>query len=361
MKNNDIFVIYGNTPKMMVKELLSQIRPELEIPKDSLIGIKPNLVTAKPSTSGATTTPEIVAGVIEYLHEKGLKKICILEGSGVGKSTSKAFKVCGYEDISKLYNVPLSDLQTDSSKEYDILGTRISVCDKVMNIDYLINIPVLKGHCQTGMTCALKNMKGCIPNSEKMRFHTMGLHKPIAYLNKLIKQDLIIIDGLMGDLNYEEGGNPVEMNRIIAAKDPVLADSYVASLMGFEIEEVPYIKISETIGVGSTNLSNAVINEINSDRNTSQMQLVRKHQGYSGYVEENQACSACYGSLVHALERMRKHGTLSRIGSKLYIGQYYKQKSMEGIGIGSCTACFKRYVKGCPPKAADILRYLENR
>ena len=45
----------------------------------------------------------------------------------------------------------------------------------------------------------------------------MGLHKPIACLNKAIKQDLIIVDGIMGDLNFEEGGNPVKMNRILAA------------------------------------------------------------------------------------------------------------------------------------------------
>ncbi len=50
-------------------------------------------------------------------------------------------------------------------------------------------------------------MKGCIPNKEKRRFHTMGLHKPIAYLNKILKQNLIVVDGIIGgDLNFEEGG-----------------------------------------------------------------------------------------------------------------------------------------------------------
>ncbi|MFY9154813.1 MAG: iron-sulfur cluster-binding protein, partial [Bacillota bacterium] len=42
-------------------------------------------------------------------------------------------------------------------------------------------------------------------------------------------------------LNFEEGGNPVQMNRIIAGKDPVLIDAYAAHLMGFDIEEVPYM------------------------------------------------------------------------------------------------------------------------
>ncbi len=63
---NGIRIIYGDNPKQMVKELLEVIKPEEEIDKNSLIGIKPNLVVAKPSSSGATTSPEIVAGIIEY-------------------------------------------------------------------------------------------------------------------------------------------------------------------------------------------------------------------------------------------------------------------------------------------------------
>ncbi len=40
----------------------------------------------------------------------------------------------------------------------------------------------------------------------------MGLHKPIAYLNKILKQDLIVVDGIIGDLNFEEGGKPPRSN-----------------------------------------------------------------------------------------------------------------------------------------------------
>ena len=121
-----------------------------------------------------------------------------MEGSWVGDRTSEAFRVCGYEDLSREYGVQLIDLQKDKSRTYEADGMRIRVCDHVMKVGYLVNVPVMKGHCQTKMTCALKNMKGCIPDSEKRRFHTMGLHKPIAYLNKIIKQDLIIVDGMNG-------------------------------------------------------------------------------------------------------------------------------------------------------------------
>lgn len=355
-----IRIIYGDKPKQMVKDLLEVIKPEEEIDKDALIGIKPNLVVAKPSSSGATTSPEIVAGLIEYLKAKGRNKIVIMEGSWVGDRTSEAFKVCGYEDLSEKYQVPLIDLQKDKFKTFAIDDLQINICDSVTKVEYLINIPVLKGHCQTNITCALKNMKGCIPNSEKRRFHTMGLHKPIAYLNKLVKQNLIIVDGLNGDLNFEEGGNPIQMNRIIAGKDPVLIDTYAAHLLGFNVNEVPYIGMAEGIGVGTTDLENADIVELNKDNGLRKLTPSRRVQQLSWHIVEDSACSACYGSLIYALERLDGKGILRNLEEKLYIGQGYKQKQYDGIGIGLCTSGFAKCVKGCPPKARDIVDYLES-
>lgn len=356
---NEIRIIYGNDPKPMAKEILGFIKPEEEIGKNAMIGIKPNLVVAKPSGSGATTSPELVAGIIEYLNSRGYKRITILEGSWVGTRTPDAFRVCGYEELSRRYNVPLIDLQRDKYKEFSVDGTRINVCESVMKVDYLINVPVLKGHCQTNMTCALKNMKGCIPDFEKRKFHTMGLHKPIAYLNKIIRQSLVIVDGIAGDLNFEEGGNPVQMNRIIAGKDPVLIDAYASQLMGFSLDEIPYIKIAQEIGVGSTDILNADIRELNKDNSAKRVFYSRKVQQLAEYINEDSACSACYGSLIHALERLNERGLLKMLKSGLCIGQGFKNKRCNGTGIGSCTAGFEKCVIGCPPTARDIVEYLE--
>lgn len=359
MNYNDITVIYGDTPKQMVKELLTSLKVEDKIDKNAKIGIKPNLVLAKPSNSGATTSPELVSGVIEYLQSNGYSNITILEGSWVGDKTSSAFKVCGYEKISKTYNVPLIDLQKDKYKSYDVGDMKINVCNQIMDIDYLINMPVLKGHCQTNITCALKNLKGCIPNTEKRNFHTMGLHKPIAYLNKIIKSNLIIVDGLMGDLNFEEGGNPVQMNRVIAGSDPVLIDSYVAELMGFDINEVPYIEIANQIGVGNSKVDVANINELNKDSLGGKIKFTRKIESLAKHVVEKDACSACYGSLIHALNRMDENGQLNKLHDNIHIGQGYKEQDINGIGVGICTKGCEKNLIGCPPSAKNILHFLE--
>ncbi len=359
MEKENLIVNYGNNPLRMGYELMEALNIPSLLAKDMKIGIKPNLVVAKPSESGATTSPALVEGVIRHLRDNNYSNITIMESSWVGDSTRRAFEVCGYTKLRDKYQVQLVDLKSDSVVEFSRNGISMKICKSALESDFLINMPVLKGHCQTLMTCALKNLKGCIPDSEKRHFHALGLHKPIALLNKFLKPALTIVDGIMGDLSFEEGGTPVRMDRIIAGIDPVLVDTYVAALMGYRPEDVDYITEAEKLGIGSTDLSKAVITELNRE-NKSPVKLTpnTKVAHLAKHINENQACSACYGSLIHALSRIDEAGGLGRIRQRLSIGQGFKGMKSEGIGIGNCTAGFPVCVRGCPPRAVDIVAAL---
>ena len=265
MNQNEIWMIQGTDYKENTKHLLEAADLETEIKKKNgenkncKIGIKPNLVAPSEASYGGTTHPEVVEGIIEYLQERGYQNLVILEGSWVGDKTEESFEVCGYQKLSEKYQVPLADMQKDSSSLCDCKGMELLICDTALKLDFLINVPVLKGHCQTKLTCALKNLKGLIPNKEKRHFHTMGLHEPIAHLNAYLQQDFIVVDNICGDLDFEDGGNPVVMNRILAVTDPVLCDSYVCRFLNYEIKEVPYILMAEKLGVGSADIEHAVI------------------------------------------------------------------------------------------------------
>lgn len=360
MKKNEIHVMYGSDSRKMIYEILEKIELIKELNVDMHIAIKPNLVVAKPAKEGATTSPSIVEGVIQYLQHHGCKNISIMEGSWVGDSTKRAFKVCGYEDISRRYHVPLYDLKEDSSVVRKIGDLDLNICQKPLQVDFLINIPVLKAHCQTLMTCALKNLKGCIPDKEKRRFHSLGLTKPIGYLAKAIPVGLIIVDAMAGDLTFEEGGNPIQMDRIIVGKDPVLIDTYGASLMGYTKEEIEYIAVAEKMGVGSSELTMAEIQEYDVGlKKNSTFKPSNKVQYLTKKVIAKSACSACYGSLVHALQRLDDNGMLQRIKQSIYIGQEFQNQQLQGIGIGRCTSKCTTSVVGCPPTAAAILKELE--
>lgn len=360
MDKRDIVITYGTDIKAMTKQILACTKIEDIIgSKNAAIGLKPNLVVAKPASSGATTHPEILEGIIEYLKDLGFSNISIIEGSWVGDRTSEAFKVSGYNDIARRHGVKIIDTQKDTYKAYDCRGMKINICDSAMNCDFMINLPVLKGHCQTLVTCALKNNKGVIPNTEKRKFHTLGLHKPIAHLSTVAKCNYILVDSICGDLDFEEGGNPVEMNRLFAALDPVLCDSFVCSLMGYEPEDVEYIKLAEKLGVGTADTSKANIIELESpEKGARSARSSRRIQNLEKYACPSDACSACYGSLIHALNRLDDERLIGRIKEKVCIGQGYKGKSGV-LGVGSCTRCFEKSLPGCPPKAIDIYNFLK--
>lgn len=359
MEKNDIIMIHGTDYKNMAKKVLEHAGVAARIGDvNKKVALKPNLVTAKSPSSGATTHSELLAGAIEYLREHGFGDITIMEGSWVGDHTADAFRAAGYQQVCQHYNVPFVDLQKDTWKEYDACGMKIKLCDKAAAADFMINMPVLKGHCQTTVTCALKNNKGVIPNSEKRRFHTLGLHKPIAHLNTIARNDFILVDNICGDLDFEEGGNPVVMNRVLGFMDPVLCDAFVCDSMGYSLEDVPYIGLAQSLGVGSADTAHANMIYLNQATEAEgKFPMTRRVQSLAACTAPQDACSACYGSLIYALDRLKDNGLLKKGLPPVCIGQGYKGRPGT-IGVGQCTSCCGKSLGGCPPKAADMVDFL---
>ena len=235
-----IYEIFGNDAHAMTMALMEKADIASAIPQGASIGLKPNLVLAGTPESGATTHPGVLSGCIEYLQNHGFHNISVMEGSWVGDQTGRAYKICGYDKVCRKYNVPFYDLKHDDTVTVETELRPMEISRRAWEVDYLINLPVLKVHCQTTMTCALKNCKGCLPDREKRRFHTEGLMKPIAALAAALRPNLIIVDSICGDLNFEEGGTPVQTNRMYLGTDAVQIDAYGCRLMGIDPADVPY-------------------------------------------------------------------------------------------------------------------------
>ena len=326
------------------------------VKKGMKVSLKPNMVVEKPPSMGATTHSEIVEGIIIYLKNSGVDNIEIIESSWVGGNTNRAYKICGYDNLSKKYGVPLYDLKSDEIIKIKSGDYTFEVCKKAVETDFLINIPVLKAHCQTRFTCSLKNIKGCISDGEKRRFHTIGLHKPIAYLNKSVKAHYCVVDGICGDLTFEEGGTPVTRNMIICGADPVSVDSYCCELIGYYAGDIEYISLAQKLGIGKFYDSDTQITELNKENKQKFIQADRGAvEKLSAYISEDMACSACYSSLIYALHHA---GTGNIKNNKINIGQGFKNKPGR-LGCGNCTNNCDKFVKGCPPKPTDIIKFLK--
>ncbi len=352
-----IYEIFGSDAHTMTIALMEAAGVAAMIPPGGSVALKPNLVLAGTPDTGATTHAGVLSGCIEYLQKNGFADVSVIEGSWVGDSTGRAMKVCGYDKVCEKYGVPFYDLKKDGTRQVETALRPMDICERALDADFLIDLPVLKGHCQTVMTCALKNCKGCLPDREKRRFHSEGLMRPIAALAAALKPELTIVDSICGDLNFEEGGNPVQTNRMYLGTDPVQIDAYGCRLMGIDLDEVPYIRLAEQYGGGSTAINDGDIVTLNDPKES------RPYPAASGTVARltrnvraDSACSACYASLVRALYSADGEGL--RVRRNVYIGQGWRGKSPDGVGVGNCCAGAAECVKGCPPTAADVLELL---
>jgi len=353
-----IVISYGSDITETTYEALAASDITTYLDPGMSVSIKPNLVVPGPASNGATTHPEAVEGIILYLKDAGVKKIKIIESSWVGDSTKRAFLYCGYNELAGRHGVPLIDLKDDSFSVLTHGKYNIAICDEALSTDFLINAPVLKAHCQTKFTCCMKNLKGCIPDKEKRRFHTLGIHKPVAVLGALIKTGYCVVDSICGDLSFEEGGNPVAANRIIAGRDPLMVDSYCAELIGYRPDEIEYIYYGREIGVGEYYSKNTKLVELGAQNKPAHnIKADNTADKYRNSIDEDAACSACYSSLIFALHR--RNGK-PRPDGKIRIGQGFKGKTGAGFGVGNCTRGFTENVPGCPPTAVDIVKALKS-
>ena len=339
--------------------------------EESPVLLKPNLVVSSPASGGATTTPAIAEGLIEWLVDHGFSNIIIAEGSWVGDSTARAFEVCGYAALAQKYNIALADLQKDSSVKRQTPIGEFKICKTIADLEEqggsLINLPLVKGHGQTRITCALKNLKGCIPNAEKRRYHTLGVHKPVAYLNTLIKQAFALVDGLNPDPSWEEGGSPRKLDLLLLAKDPVAIDSYACRLLGFVDEDVEYLTFSEKLGIGEGHTSDEEIIHLDG---TTVEKIFPSHvqseikKWIDSTVDQRSACSSCFGNLASALRYIHEENPdiIKQSLCALCIGQEFKGTSLSLTqrGIGICTVSEgHKALRGCPPSKESVLTFLK--
>lgn len=353
-KTSPIWQIHGVDAHDMTLRLLDACEAYRLVPPNGSVALKPNLVLAAAPEDGAVTHPGVVSGCIEHFRAHGIRNISVIESSWVGDRTLRALQTSGIGQVCEEYDIPFFDLKRDETVTVRTAIGDMSICRRALEADLLVDLPVLKGHCQTRMTCALKNLKGCIPDREKRRFHTMGLTEPIAALGAALRPGLVVVDSICGDLCFEEGGTPVRTDTMFAGTDAVKVDAYARSLMGLNPEDVPYIELAERFGGGQARWSD------------DDLILLNEPSEASGYcrpsgtvarltrnVHEREACSACFASLVRALY-------VSNRGSdqEIYIGQGCRGKTLDGLGIGSCCCGATANVPGCPPTAEAIARML---
>jgi uncharacterized protein (DUF362 family) len=193
-----------------------------------------------------------VAALIDLIREKVSSNvnISIIESDASAMKCKYAFKMLGYEKLSRDYNVDLVNLSEGASDNTEVeVGNQVfqfMMPRIIRDADLRINIPKIKYTFeQIKMTCALKNIFGCNPYPKKFRYHSR-IEEVIVALNKVMKFNLCIVDG-----NVVSGAKPCRMGLLMSSVDPVAVDMAAASIAGIDSRKVRYISLAAKEGVGN--------------------------------------------------------------------------------------------------------------
>jgi hypothetical protein len=228
----------------------------------------------------------------------------------------------------------------------------------------------MKTHDQCLATLALKNMKGVLPDTIKKKFHTTyGVFQAVADLNTVVKPALAVVDGIIG----QEGlgpvfGTPVEMNLIIAGKDPVAVDTVAGLVMGIAPQLNETTKYAAELGLGTMDVK--LIEVVGepiarvrrrfklASENVSETVLFPK--GFELIFNEK-ACTGCRNGVLSVLRDLNVEGKLDLVRNWRVIAGELEQAPLQDkpvLLVGLCTRRFQdcgAYVKGCPPNNVDII------
>lgn len=223
----------------------------LNIKKNAKVVIKPNVCLWK-NTDGMIITDPRVLEVVLKIVSKYTDRIIVVESDNNSGSAEKRVKKSGVMEIIERNNAEFINLSRDESEEHEVAGFKIHIPKTVLNADYFINIPKIKT-CNVKnlvISIAMKNMFGILSDKKKMALHEK-LMDIILYINKVVKQDLIIVDGIIG----MEGlgpvlGKPVNLNVIVSGLNPVTIDAICCKIMEINPYGVEILWKAYKMGMG---------------------------------------------------------------------------------------------------------------
>lgn len=231
--------------------------------------IKPNLFTTKTPQQGATTDMRIVLTIAKRIKKLGAEPV-------VGECPAMAayarpdtvFEGLGIRKLCEESNVALKVLDREKplkiKTEESVILNEFWFPEFVLECDGIINVPKLKTHVLTTLTCAVKNLFGLQQGGSKARYHVLTRNDPERFSHLLLdlyisiksKVKINVVDSII--CMEGEGpttGDPVNLGLIIAGTDAVAVDMVASIIMGWDPMEVGTNYLAVKRGLAPSDIS----------------------------------------------------------------------------------------------------------
>ncbi|MHA1583832.1 MAG: DUF362 domain-containing protein [Promethearchaeota archaeon] len=250
-----------------VFQALEDVRAEKLFPNEDMkVLLKPNVLSGKPPERAVTTHPSVIKAIIHWLKKFNPAEIYVGDSSG-GKNpntTKKALIGSGIQAVCDEEEVICIPFEKTERIIYNVSNPLIldkfASTNLLKDVDVIIDLPKIKTHELTMLTCSIKNMFGTVILFNKAKLHAKytSVHdftSALVDIYSVSKPHLILVDGFL----CQEGRGPaagdvVKMDLIIAGYDGIAIDTLVCKIIGLDPAKVLYLEKGEKQGIGTTHL-----------------------------------------------------------------------------------------------------------
>jgi uncharacterized protein (DUF362 family) len=194
---------------------------------------------------------KVAKAVTSLFH--ATKDISFAESDNHLRTSMQALKGAGYDQISRVGLVNLSDNLTQVKKARIKLLKDQKFSKILLKTDVLVDLPVMKTESSVGgISIGVKNLLGLIPDKVKTHLHGI-LDEVLAELLKMFKPDLTVVDATTAYLGSYPNHKPFNIGLIVAGRDVVAVDAVCCMMMGINPERVRHLALAAKAGLGSIN------------------------------------------------------------------------------------------------------------
>lgn len=269
VQNNLISIqkIHNDEVESAVFAALKAIKAEeLMVREGMIVLIKPNVLSGKPAERAVTTHPEVVRAVIRWVKQFKPARVFVGDSSGgsAPNATQLALNACGILQVCTEEEVECAPLEKTPRKIYPVKDgfvlKEIASTHLLEDADLIINIPKIKTHGLTTLTCCIKNMFGTVMLSNKGQMHARfpmvdAFTSALVDVYSVSCPQLTVIDGyLCQEGKGPAAGDVVKLDLILAGFDGVALDSTVCNIIGVDPSQVMYLPKAEQRNLGSMKL-----------------------------------------------------------------------------------------------------------
>jgi len=242
MTQEVLFVRVNHTHKGVQEAVRTAMLPvwERNLLRGKRIFVKVNLISSE-FVPGQCTSPLVLDEVLKELTENGYEVTLGDADLAAARQCEKAYEIWGHKKVAEKYGAHFQNISKDTLIKADVGGTVFRALDIpkcIWDADHIINLPVMKTHCLTGLTCSLKHFWGVVPRV-RHQYHLV-VNEAIADITRFLRDKIAynIADGTIAmEGNGPRTGKSKICDVLMASSDPVALDAAVAEYMGLPTPE----------------------------------------------------------------------------------------------------------------------------